>query len=120
MPFLLVLLFLGVIILLMSFVTVKQGTIAVVTVFGKYNKIMKPGLNFKLPFIQSIYKRISIQNRSVELEFQATTIDQANVNFKAMLLFAVLNNEEETIKNVAFKFVDKNSFMTALVRTIEG
>jgi regulator of protease activity HflC (stomatin/prohibitin superfamily) len=104
----------------MCFVTVRQGMIAVVTVFGKYNRIMKPGLNFKLPIIQSIYKKISIQNRSVELEFQATTIDQANVNFKAMLLFAVLNQEEETIKNVAFKFVDEKSLMQALIRTIEG
>src|SRR3954464_1969083 len=109
-----------VLIFLMCFVTVRQGTIAVVTVFGKYSRIMRPGLNFKLPIIQNIYKRISIQNRSVELEFQATTIDQANVNFKAMLLFAVLNQEEETIKNVAFKFMDERSFMQALIRTIEG
>jgi regulator of protease activity HflC (stomatin/prohibitin superfamily) len=120
MTFFLVLLFIGVIVFFSSFVTVRQGTIAVVTVFGKFNKIMRPGLNLKLPFIQSIYKRISIQNRSVELEFQATTIDQANVNFKAMLLFAVLNQEEETIKNVAFKFVDEKSLMQALIRTIEG
>lgn len=116
------LIFLGIVVLLlfMCFVTVRQGTIAVITVFGKYSRIMKPGLNFKLPIIQVIYKRISIQNRSVELEFQATTMDQANVNFKAMLLFAVLNQEEETIKNVAFKFMDERSFMQALVRTIEG
>ncbi len=110
----------GIIVLATCFVTVKQGSIAVVTVFGKYNKIMKPGLNFKWPLIQKIYKRISIQNRSVELEFQATTIDQANVNFKAMLLFAVYNQEEETIKNVAFKFMDEKNFMQALIRTIEG
>ena len=110
----------GVLILVACFVSVRQGTIAVITVFGKYSRIMRPGLNFKLPLIQKIYKRISIQNRSVELEFQATTIDQANVNFKAMLLFAVLNQEEETIKNVAFKFMDDRSFMQALIRTIEG
>ncbi|HQQ95676.1 MAG TPA: SPFH domain-containing protein [Cyclobacteriaceae bacterium] len=115
-----ILLGIGFLILLTCFVSVKQGTIAVITVFGKYSRIMKPGLNFKLPFIQQIYKRISIQNRSVELEFQATTIDQANVNFKAMLLFAVYNQEEETIKNVAFKFMDEKSFMQALIRTIEG
>ncbi len=108
------------ILLLMCFVTVRQGTIAVVTVFGKYSRILKPGLNFRIPIIQTIYKKISIQNRSVELEFQATTLDQANVNFKAMLLFAVLNQEEETIKNVAFKFVDEKSLMQALIRTIEG
>jgi regulator of protease activity HflC (stomatin/prohibitin superfamily) len=37
-----------------------------------------------------------------------------------MLLFSVLNQDEETIKNVAFKFMDESSFTKALVRTIEG
>jgi regulator of protease activity HflC (stomatin/prohibitin superfamily) len=47
-------------------------------------------------------------------------MDQANVNFKAMLLFSVLDQAEETIKNVAFKFLDEKSLMIALTRTIEG
>jgi regulator of protease activity HflC (stomatin/prohibitin superfamily) len=102
------------------FVTVNQGSIAVVTIFGKYRRLMHPGLNLKIPVVESIYKRISIQNRSVELEFQAITIDQANVYFKSMLLYSVLNQEEPTIQNVAFKFIDEKSLMQALVRTIEG
>ncbi|MGV3631551.1 MAG: SPFH domain-containing protein [Bacteroidota bacterium] len=106
--------------LLFSFRTVQQGTVAIVTIFGKYRRIMSPGLNFKLPIIEQIYKRISIQNRSVELEFTATTQDQANVNFKAMLLFAVLNQDENTIKNVAFKFISEQNLMQALIRTVEG
>lgn len=106
--------------LLLSFVTVQQGTITVITVFGKYRRILEPGLNFKIPFIERVYRRISIQNRSVELEFQAITVDQANVYFKAMLLYAVIDQKEETIKNVAFKFIDDRSLMQALVRTIEG
>ena len=110
----------GAIVLLSSFVTVNQGTIAVITVFGKYRRILTPGLNFKVPLIEKIYKRISIQNRSVELEFQAITIDQANVYFKAMLLYSVLDQQERTIQNVAFKFVDDRNFMQALIRTIEG
>jgi regulator of protease activity HflC (stomatin/prohibitin superfamily) len=113
-------LFIGLIGLLTMFVTVRQGSIAVVTVFGKYKRILRPGLNIKIPLIELIHSRVSIQNRSVELEFQATTMDQANVNFKAMLLFSVLNQEEDTIKNVAFKFMDQQSLMTALTRTIEG
>jgi regulator of protease activity HflC (stomatin/prohibitin superfamily) len=103
-----------------SFVTVKQGTIAVVTIFGKYRRQLSPGFNFKLPLIEKIHSRISIQNRSVELSFQAVTQDQANVYFKAMLLYSVLDQEEETIKNVAFKFVDATNLMQALIRTIEG
>ncbi len=119
-PILIALGILGVLILFTCFTTVKQGSIAVITVFGKYSRIMRPGLNMRVPLIQIIFSRISTQNRSVELEFQAITADQANVDFKAMLLFSVLNQEEETIKRVAFKFMDEESFMTALVRTIEG
>ncbi len=115
-----ILVFIILIILFSSFVTVKQGTIAVITIFGKYRRILTPGLNFKIPLIEAIYSKISIQNRSVELEFQAVTFDQANVYFKAMILFSVLDQQEETIKNVAFKFVDERNLMQALIRTVEG
>ncbi len=103
-----------------SFVTINQGTIGVVTMFGKYQRILRPGLNMKIPVLEQIFKRVSIQNRSVELEFQAVTIDQANVYFKSMLLYSVQNEQEETIRKVAFKFISDKDLMQALVRTIEG
>ena len=103
-----------------SVVIVNQGTIAIVTLFGKYQRIMLPGLRFRIPFIESIFRRVSIQNQSIELEFQAVTIDQANVYFKSMLLYSVQNSEEETIKKVAFKFISNKDLMQALVRTVEG
>jgi len=107
-------------IFILSFVTVQQGMVGVTTIFGKYRRVLTPGLNLKIPFFENLYKRISIQNRSAELGFQAVTIDQANVNFTAMLLYAVINQSEETIKNVAFKFVNDQNLMQALVRSIEG
>jgi len=100
--------------------TVNQGYIGVITMFGKYRRIVRPGLNIKIPVLEVIYKRVSIQNRSVELEFQAVTQDQANVYFKSMLLYAVQNADEETIKKVAFKFIAEKDLMQALIRTIEG
>lgn len=116
----LILLFLTAMIVLSGIVTVQQGYITVITMFGKYRRIMRPGLNIKIPFLEKVYTRVSIQNRSVELEFQAVTIDQANVYFKSMLLYSVMNEEEETIKRVAFKFMSERELMQALVRTIEG
>ena len=107
-------------ILFSGLVTVNQGLIAVVTMFGKYQRILRPGLGFKIPLLEQIYKKISIQNRSVELEFQAVTIDQANVYFKSMLLYSVQNQDEETIKRVAFKFISDKDLMQALIRTVEG
>ena len=101
-------------------VSVNQGYVYVITQFGKYKRVLRPGLNLKVPFIEQVYRKISIQNRSVELEFQAVTSDQANVYFKSMLLYAVQNAEAETIQRVAFKFIADRDLMQALTRTIEG
>lgn len=108
------------IIFLGSFFTINQGYIGVITMFGKYQRIVRPGLRMKIPILEQVFKKISIQNRSVELEFQAVTQDQANVYFKSMLLYSVQNEQEETIKKVAFKFITDRDLMQALVRTIEG
>ena len=114
--------FLSILVLLvfLGLVTVNQGTIAIITMFGKYRRILLPGLRFRIPLVESIFRRVSIQNQSIELEFQAVTIDQANVYFKSMLLYSVQNSEEETMKKVAFKFISNKDLMQALVRTVEG
>ena len=112
-PIVLVLIFL-------SLVTVQQGTVAITTIFGKYNRTLYPGLSFRIPFIEQIFKRISVQNRAVELNFQAVTVDQANVHFTSLLLFSVMDNAEETVKKVAFRFVGDRDFMASLTRTVEG
>ena len=103
-----------------SLYSVNQGYIAVVVMFGKYQRIARPGLNMKIPILETVFRRVSIQNRSVELEFQAVTSDQANVYFKSMLLYSVQNSDEETVKKVAFKFITDKDLMQALIRTIEG
>lgn len=100
--------------------TVNQGTVGVTTVFGKYRRTLRPGLNVVVPFIEKIFRRISVQNRAVELQFQAITSDQANVYFTAMMVYGAINESEETIKNIAFKFVSEKDFLTALVRSVEG
>jgi regulator of protease activity HflC (stomatin/prohibitin superfamily) len=119
MPILYVLGFILVVVLSGLF-TVNQGTVAVITLFGKYRRAAAPGLRLKIPFFEKVYKRISSQNQSIEMEFQAVTIDQANVYFKSMLLYSVMDEQEETIKKVAFKFISNKDLMQALIRTIEG
>lgn len=103
-----------------SLFTINQGYVGVITLFGKYRRVARPGLNMKIPILETVARKVSIQNRSVELEFQAVTADQANVYFKSMLLYSVQNADEETIKKVAFKFIADRDLMQALIRTIEG
>jgi regulator of protease activity HflC (stomatin/prohibitin superfamily) len=103
-----------------SWFTVAEGSVVVITSFGKYRRLAYPGFGFKNPFTESLFKRVSTQNKSIEIEFTAITSDQANVDFKAMLLYSTLDETEETIKRVAFKFIDDTNFMQALIRSVEA
>src|SRR5436305_4574710 len=85
------------------FRSVPQATVAVITVFGKYGRVMREGLNVKLPW-EKVFQRLSLQNRALQLEFQAITQDQANVRFATMVLYAVASAEEETVKKAVFSF----------------
>ena len=67
------------------------------------------------PFICFRFTKVNYQNRSVEMEFQAVTADQANV--PSILLYAG-ESEERDRKEVAFKFVSERDLMQALTRTI--
>ena len=101
------------------FRTVPQATVAVVTVFGKYHRILREGLNVKMPWEKVAY-RLSLQNRALQLEFQAITQDQANVKFATMVLYAVAGADEEAIKKAVFSFASPQEFQLALERTIDG
>jgi regulator of protease activity HflC (stomatin/prohibitin superfamily) len=101
------------------FRSVPQATVAVITLFGKYRRIMREGLNVKLPF-ESVFQRLSLQNRALQLEFQAITQDQANVKFATMVLYAVAGDDDESIKKAIFSFATPQEFQLALQRTIDG
>src|ERR1700724_2111534 len=101
------------------FRSVPQATVGVVTVFGKYRRVMREGLNIKLPW-EKVTQRLSLQNRALQLEFQAITQDQANVKFATMVLYAVAGGDEEAIKKAVFSFATPGEFQLALQRTIDG
>jgi regulator of protease activity HflC (stomatin/prohibitin superfamily) len=99
--------------------TVPQATVAIVTMFGKYRRVMREGLNFKRPW-EVVAHKLSLQNRALQLEFQAITQDQANVKFATMVLYAVSASDEEAIKKAVFSFATPQEFQLALQRTIDG
>jgi regulator of protease activity HflC (stomatin/prohibitin superfamily) len=118
-PFAFIVLIIGIIFLLTWFRSVPQSTVLVITVFGKYSRVMREGLNVKLPW-EKVFQRLSLQNRALQLEFQAITQDQANVRFATMVLYAVASSDDETIKKAVFSFASFQEFHLALERTIDG
>src|SRR5689334_5161789 len=109
----------GLFLLFSWFRSVPQSTVAVITVFGKYKRVLREGLNVKFPW-EKVFQRLSLQNRALQLEFQAITQDQANVKFATMVLFSVAAADEESIKKAVFSFATPQEFQLALQRTIDG
>ncbi len=103
-----------------SFKVVNQATVAVVTLFGKYRRVLRPGLNVLIPFFERINRIVPIQNRTKQLQFKTITSDQAVVYFTATVIFTVSDHEPETVKTVAFKFIDEKSFDIALLSAVEA
>lgn len=66
-------------ILFSSFTIVEQQTMAVVQRFGKFKRILGPGLNLKLPFIETIAGRISLRIKQLDVRVETKTEDNVFV-----------------------------------------
>lgn len=106
--------------LALSVRTVDQASVAVVTMFGKYRRVMNPGLNFLIPFGERIYRKVPIQNQTEQLKFSAITADQAAVHFTATIVLTVSDHSPETVQLVAFKFVSDGAFRVAMTSAVEA
>lgn len=109
-----------IVLLAMSIKTVDQATVGVITMFGKYRRVINPGLNFLIPVLERVAVWVPVQNQTVQLKFSAITGDQAAVHFTATIIYTVSDHDPETVKLVAFKFINAASFQTALNSAIEA
>ncbi len=100
--------------------TIDQAHVGVVTLFGKYRRVINPGLNLVIPLIEKVRWKVPVQNQTSQLEFAAITSDQAAVHFKATIIFTVTDHHAETIQLVAFKFIDARAFTTAMTSAVEA
>lgn len=70
---------------------VKQQTLAIVELFGKYSKTLEPGLCFILPFgIESIVSSISLKVMQVESEVEVKTKDNQFILMPTTTMFKVI------------------------------
>lgn len=69
---------------------VKQQTAAIVQRLGKFHSIRKPGLNFKIPFIDSVAGRMSMKIQQLDVIVETKTKDDVFVRLKVSVQFRIL------------------------------
>jgi regulator of protease activity HflC (stomatin/prohibitin superfamily) len=82
MPTMIVLFVLFLIVLFMvlgSFFTVNTAQVAVITRFGRFLRVANPGLNWKMPFIDTVAGMISLRVNQINLTMETKTKDNVFV-----------------------------------------
>ena len=80
--------------LLSSFYTVQQQSRAIIERFGKYRYTAKPGLNFKVPYIDYVVQRVSLRVQQLPVEVETKTLDNVFVKLFVAVQFRVIEGNE--------------------------
>ncbi len=84
--------------------------------FGKYNRFAQPGLHWRIPLVEKIYK-INITEQMVDAEPQEIiTNDNLNARVDAQIYFKV-KNDEQSIKNCQYNVNSYKMQIVSLART---
>lgn len=68
---------------------IDQNTIAVVELFGKYNRSMVAGFNVIIPFLESIRERVSLRQQNFGLQGNYPSKDKVITTIGTNLIYAV-------------------------------
>src|SRR5580704_18033971 len=80
--------------LLSSFYTVQQQSRAIIERFGKYRYTAKPGLNFKVPYIDYVVQRVSLRVQQLPVEVETKTLDNVFVKLFVAVQYRVVEGQE--------------------------
>lgn len=90
-----ILLILVVVTLFAGIKTVPQGQIWTVERFGAYTRMLDPGLQFVLPYIDRIGRKLNVQEQVIEIPEQSViTRDNASVSVDGIIYFRVMEPEK--------------------------
>jgi regulator of protease activity HflC (stomatin/prohibitin superfamily) len=70
--------------------TVKQQNCAIIERFGKYHRIAKSGLHFKIPFVDRISTKLSLKIKQLNVSVETKTKDNVFVNLVVAVQYRVL------------------------------
>lgn len=88
-----ILLFLGIVILIFSFFTVKQQTAAIIERFGKFQSIRHSGLQLKIPLVDTVAGRLSLKIQQLDVLVETKTLDDVFVRLKVSVQYRVISSK---------------------------
>lgn len=107
-----------VIILLASIKQIREYERGVKFTFGRFSKIMNPGLNLVLPIIQS-HKKVDIRTKVVDVPNQeAITKDNVSIGINAVVYYKVFDASKAVLEVEDFAFAVSQLAQTTMRNTV--
>ena len=88
MSFTIIVIIFVVLFILLGLKTIKQSTVAVVEMFGKYRRTIPASLQWKIPLIERIRERVTLRQQNFALTGQYPSGDKVIVTIGTNLLYA--------------------------------
>ena len=98
--------------LALSFFTVEQQTAALVQRFGKFVRVAHPGLNLKVPVIDTVAGRINLRVRQLDVKVETKTEDNVFVHVVVAVQYFVLTDK---VYEAFYRLADPHGQITAFV-----
>src|SRR5271157_1003910 len=93
--------------------TVPQGQIWTVERFGAYVRLLQPGLNFVMPFVDRVGRKLNVQEQVVDIPEQSViTLDNATIAVDGIIYYRVLQAER-----AAYQVANLTLALTTLAMT---
>jgi len=100
-----------------SFYTVGQQALAIVERFGKFSRIARPGLNFKIPLIERVAGKMTLRVQQLNVKAETKTLDNVFVHIMVSVQYFVL---QEKVYDAFYRLDDPelqiNSYVFDVVR----
>ena len=108
----LVLIVLLVIALFLSTVIIPQQQMGIIERLGKFNRVLGPGLNFKIPIIERVAGKESVRIRQLDVPVETKTQDNVFVNLGVSVQFLAM---QDKIFDAFYRLTDVNTQITSYV-----
>ncbi|AXH30682.1 SPFH domain-containing protein [Francisella opportunistica] len=112
MVWLVFLLVLAIVLLAFSVSLVETQSVNVIERFGKYVRIQRAGLNFRIPFIERIAGKVSLRVQQLDIVAETKTRDNVFVHMKVSVQFLV---EESKAVDAFYKLTNARAQMESYV-----
>ncbi len=110
--FMIAMLFLAFLVITSGLFTVKQQTAVIIQRFGKFHSVRQAGLQFKIPFIDTIAGRISLKVQQLDVPVETKTKDDVFVGIKVSVQYMI---KQDSIYDAFYKLQNPYEQMSSYI-----